>query len=114
MAARALTPRMMRPEKRPQRSGADTLTGSLSWIVTGTGDMSGRFSAAPVSADTSRATPWIDRQSALFGVSLMTKTWSSRFRCSRMFWPTTASSGSTIRPPWSSDSFSSRAEHSMP
>jgi hypothetical protein len=33
----------------------------LSWIVTGTGVMSGRCSAAPVSADTSRATPWIDR-----------------------------------------------------
>jgi hypothetical protein len=34
----------------------------------------GSVSAAPVSADTSRATPWIDRQSALFGVSLIVKT----------------------------------------
>src|SRR2546427_3451089 len=31
-----------------------------------------------------------------------------------MFWPRGASSGSSIRPPWSSDSLSSRAEHSMP
>ncbi len=110
----AFTPRMMRPEKRPHRSGATTLTGSLSASVTATGAIDGIVIGAPVSADTSRATPWIDRQSALFGVSLMMKTWSSRSSTLRMSSPTGVSSGRISSPPWSSDSFSSRAEHSMP
>ena len=48
------------------------------------------------------------------GVSLSVKTVSSSFRWPRMSCPTGAASSSTSRPPWSSDSFSSRAEHSMP
>jgi hypothetical protein len=54
------------------------------------------------------------KQSARFGVSLMTKTLSSRSRYVRMSAPTGASGGSASRPPWSSDKPSSRAEHSMP
>ncbi len=58
--------------------------------------------------------PSSDRQSARLGVSLMVMRWSSRSRHERMFSPTTASSGSTSKPPWSSAMPSSRDEHSMP
>ncbi len=71
VAALAFRLRITRPEKRPHRSGADTLTGSTSALLASTLRNDGALSATPVSADTSRATPSTDRQSALFGVSLM-------------------------------------------
>src|ERR1700761_8103079 len=112
--ARAFTPRITRPEKRPHRSGAEILTGSVSLSFTSTGLISSGFSGAPVIAAVSRATPNTDRQSALFGVSLISKIVSSSFSVSRISWPIGVSSGKIRRPLWSSESFSSRAEHSMP
>ncbi len=71
-AARAFRPRITRPEKRPHRSGAEILHRQhFVDALTATGAQVGAFSGAPVSAATSRATPSTDRQSALFGVSLM-------------------------------------------
>ena len=55
--AAVLTPRTMRPEKRPHKSAALTSTGSLSCSVGFTGVKAGVFSGAPVSAETSRAMP---------------------------------------------------------
>jgi hypothetical protein len=52
-------------------------------MVTATGSKAGTFSGAPVSAETSRATPRMDRQSALFGVSFKVKTVSSSDSVSR-------------------------------
>jgi hypothetical protein len=46
--------------------------------------MSTGVSGAPVIAAVSRAIPNTDRQSALFGVSLISKIVSSRLRVSRM------------------------------
>ena len=114
VAARAFRPRTTRPEKRPHRSAARTLTGKRSSVVAATGSMRGRHSGAPVMAATSRATPARLRQSPRFGVSLIVKRRSSSDRKSRISAPTGASSGSSSRPLWSSDSPSSRAEHSMP
>ena len=68
-----LTPRITRPAKRPQRSEFSMLTFSLSCIETSTGVHLGAHNAAPVIADTSRAIPMRDKQSALLGVSLITK-----------------------------------------
>ena len=51
------TLRTMRPEKRPHKSGALTLTASLSVLPTATAGKDGAFKGAPVSAATSRATP---------------------------------------------------------
>ena len=58
-----------------------------------TGGMSSALSGAPVIAAVSRATPNTDRQSALFGVSLISKTVSSRLSVSRMSWPIGVSAG---------------------
>jgi len=96
--ARAFTARITRPEKRPHRSGAEILTGSVSFNLTVAGLMSSGCSGAPVMADVSRATPNTDRQSALFGVSLISKMVSSRLSVSRMSWPIGVSSGRIIRP----------------
>ena len=52
-----LTPRTMRPLKRPHRSGASMRTGSLSACVGFTAGRGGVFRGAPVSADSSRAMP---------------------------------------------------------
>ena len=109
-----LTLRTMRPEKRPHRSGALIATGSVSAWPTGATGKASAFSGAPVSAATSRAMPWTLKACARFGVSLRVNSVSSRFRYWRMSWPSGASSGSSSRPPWSSASCSSRAEHSMP
>ena len=57
VAAWVLTLRTMRPEKRPHRSGALILTGSLSACPRLPPEKLGAFSGAPVRADTSRATP---------------------------------------------------------
>ena len=80
VGAFALIPLITLPEKRPHKSGASTLTGNLSFDVTLAGSETGRFNLAPVSAEISRATPSKDRQSALFGVSLMSKMESSSWR----------------------------------
>ena len=114
VGARASTPRITRPEKRPHRSGASTRTGRRASICGGTGSNKGSLSAAPVIAATSRATPTTLRQSARFGVSLIVSLRSSRSSVARMSWPMGASASRIIRPLWSSDSPSSRAEHSMP
>ena len=114
VAAWVLTLRITRPEKRPHRSGALTVTASLSALPTDTAGKLGDCSGAPVKADTSRATPYTLRQCARLGVSLSVNSVSSRFKCSRMFWPKGASNASSSKPPWSSDSFNSRAEHNMP
>src|SRR6218665_830561 len=107
--------RTMRPEKRPHRSVALTCSGSLSAILAATAGNDGCCSAAPVSAETSRAMPWTLRQCARLGVSLRVNSMSSRSRCTRMSWPRGADASSSSKPPpCSSDSLSSRAEHSMP
>ena len=76
--------------------------------------MSGVFSGAPVSAETSRAMPKTLSACARLGVSLSVKTVSSSSSQWRMSVPTGASPASSSRPPWSSAIFSSRALHSMP
>src|SRR3954468_10777444 len=108
------TLRITRPEKRPQRSGALTFTRSLASVFGATGSNLGSLSGAPVSADSSRATPYTDRACARLGVSLSVKTCSSRFSTPRTSAPRGASAASSSRPPWSSESCSSRAEHNMP
>ena len=108
------TPRTMRPEKRPHRSGASTATRSTDVSPTGAGAMRGGFSGAPVSAATSRAMPKTLRPWPRFGVSLSVKIVSSSCRCWRRSAPTGAASSRISRPPWSSESLSSRAEQSMP
>ena len=57
VAACVLTFSITRPEKRPHRSGALTLTGSTLDEPTATGAMAGVVSGVFVSADSSRATP---------------------------------------------------------
>ena len=114
VSAFAFRPRITRPEKRPHKSAALIFTGSFSSSVTATGLDTGALSGVPVNADTSRATPSTDRQSARLGVSLIVNFRSFSWKWSRKFWPTCAVSASSSRPPWSSDSFSSRAEHSIP
>src|SRR4051794_18368444 len=106
--------RTTRPEKRPHKSGASTFTFSLSSWAGWTGSNSGCLSAAPVSADNSRATPKTLKACARFGVSLSVKRVSSRLSTLRTSAPTSASGASSSKPPWSSLSLSSRAEHSMP
>ena len=76
--------------------------------------MRGGFSGAPVSAATSRATPKTLRTWPRLGVSLSVKSVSSSCRWPRRSAPTGAASSRISRPPWSSESLSSRAEHSMP
>src|SRR5690606_7074659 len=90
------------------------VTGTRSCKVTGTGCAAGTDSGAPVRADTSRATPRMDRQSARLGVSFSVNRVSSRSSASRSGWPGLNASGSSSRPPWSCDRPSSRAEHSRP
>jgi NAD(P) transhydrogenase subunit alpha len=65
------TPRITRPAKRPHKSGASMCTGKVSLILATGAFHVGPHRAAPVIADTSRAKPVSDKQSALFGVSLM-------------------------------------------
>src|SRR5207249_982040 len=79
-----LTLRTTRPEKRPHRSGALTFT--FSWVscAGGTGSNVGCFSGAPVSAASSRATPYTDSACARLGVSLSVNTWSSSCRTSAL------------------------------
>ncbi len=89
-------------------------TGTWSSCVGLTGVKTGSFNGAPVSAETSRAIPNTDRLCARLGVSLSVNSVSSSFSASRRFMPTGVSAGSSSRPPWSSASFSSLAEHSMP
>jgi hypothetical protein len=78
--ARAFRPRITRPEKRPHKSGALIFTGSISEPLTATLRLCGSVNGAPVSAATSRATPSTDRQSALFGVSLIVNLRSFKAR----------------------------------
>ena len=114
VVARVLTPRRMRPVKRPHKSGACTLTGRRSLRLTGTAGNTGSTNGEPVSAATSRAMPYTLRQCARLGVSLRVNSMSSSNSCSRMLRPTTASGASSSRPPWSSANCSSLDEHSMP
>ena len=74
----------MRPEKRPHKSMAVICTGSTSDSPTGMGAIAGTFSGAPVSADTSRATPSTLKQCARLGVSLRVNSVSSSCMCARM------------------------------
>ena len=69
---------------------------------------------APVIAETSRAMPIKERQSALLGVNLMTNIWSSRSRYFRISSPIGASAGNSRMPSWSSPKPSSRPEHNIP
>jgi hypothetical protein len=108
------TPRTMRPEKRPHRSGACTSTGSRWSCVGATGAMGGVFSGAPVSA---RPRARCRRRSAVRQVGRELEREERVVELAggaRMSAPTGASAASSSRPPWSSASFSSRAEHSMP
>ncbi len=69
---------------------------------------------AAVSAATSRAMPMTDMASPRFGVTLRSRTCSSRFRYSRRSCPTGASAGSSMIPSEASARRSSLGEHSMP
>ena len=104
----------MRPAKRPHKSLFSTVTLTLSWMAAVGVFHFGVHKAAPVMAETSRAIPINDKQSALLGVNLITKIWSSRSRYSRMSWPTGASAGNSKIPSWSSPKPSSRPEHNIP
>ena len=112
--ARVSTLRTIRPEKRPHRSAAATLTFSFASWAGLTASNTGCLSGAPVSAANSRATPYTLSAWARLGVSFRVNSVSSSFRTSRTSPPTGASADSSSRPPWSSLSCSSRAEHSMP
>ena len=108
------TLRTTRPEKRPHRSGAAMVTGRRESSVATTAGYAGAFSGAPVMAASSRATPNTLSAWPRLGVSLSVNKVSSRRSVLRMSSPTVAPASSTSRPPWSSESLSSRAEHSMP
>ena len=90
------------------------MTGKRSALPTVTDGKPGLISGAPVSAATSRATPYTERQWAKLGVSFKVSRVSSRRKCVRMSWPNGASAASSYKPPWSSDSLSSSAEHNIP
>ena len=62
----------------------------------------------------SRAIPRMLKQSPRFGVILMSITWSSRSRYSRILTPTGASSGNSKRPSILSSRSISEAPHSIP
>ena len=116
VTACALTPLTTRPEKRPHRSAASIRTGTLSETAGVTDGQFGVVKGADVKAATSRATPAIDKQSARFGVSLISNTRASRFIASRRFLPSAVAndSGKASRPSASSEIPSSFAEQSMP
>jgi len=114
VGAPALTLRITRPAKRPQPSGALMRTGCLAFVLPAIFSIFGTSRRAPVNAETSRATPRIERQSARFGVSLSVMIRSSSPSTPRTSLPTLASFGSSSSPEWSFDSPSSRAEASMP
>ncbi len=75
---------------------------------------SGSANGAPVAPATSRATPATDMRSGRFGLTSMSKTTSSRPKCRFTSAPTGESAGRTRIPPWSAETPSSRAEHTMP
>src|SRR5690606_16597431 len=114
VGARGFTSRITRPEHRPHRSAAAIFTGKRSSSSTGAGSNIGSRSGTPAIADNSRATPWMLMQCARFGVSFSAWTASSSSSAPRRSAPGGASTSSDIRPLWSSDRPSSRAEHSIP
>ena len=89
-------------------------TGRMFWCAGITAGNARGVSSAPVNAASSRATPYTLRQCARLGVSLRVNSVSSSARYSRILAPTGASPGNSSKPALSSDSLSSRAEHSMP
>ena len=114
VCACAFTPLITRPVKRPQRSGALILTGTVVSCVALTGSMAGAVTAAPVSADTSRARPSMPRQSGRFGVSFSSRQMSSRPSSARSGVPGWASAARIIRPSLSLAMPSSTAAQSIP
>ena len=82
--------------------------------VTGVVEASGNVNAAPVMAETSRAIPAIDRQSARLGVSFNVSNVSSSASAARTDAPGVDDSGSPNNPDASSAMPNSCAEHNMP
>ena len=103
-----------RPTKRGQASGASTRIGKVSFVVTGTALIAGSVNSNLLITATSRATPKMLRQSARFGVMLISIALSSSFKYSRISVPMVASSGNSMMPLWSSEIPSSEYEHNIP
>ena len=80
VTALILIPRIIRLIKRPQSSGASMVTGWLASSVDGLVTISIGFCGFWVKAPTSRAMPFILRQSALLGVIFKVCRASSRLR----------------------------------
>ena len=67
-------------------------------MLAGTGEIAGAFTAARLITPTSRAIPAMLKQSARFGVKLISIATSFKFKYSRKSVPIGASAGSSIIP----------------
>ena len=111
-----VTPLTTRAVNRWQRSGASIKTRASARA--GSPDSfsatAGGRKRAPVSADSSRAMPTMERQSGRFGVISTSSTWSSRPSVATRSAPGRAPSSSRIPASCASPIPSSRSEQSMP
>src|SRR5688572_30661244 len=114
VGALAFTFSITRLAKRGQPCVSSTRTRCVALLPARTGVDAGAMSSVCVIADTSRATPRIDRQSARLGVSLSVSSVSSSASASLSGVPGASDSSRTRRPDASSSSPSSFAEHNMP
>ena len=78
------------------------------------GDISGIWHVILLMTAISRATPIIPKQSARFGVMLISIALSFNFKYSRISVPIGASAGNSIMPSWFSEIANSEKEHSIP
>ncbi len=109
-----VTPATQRPTNRVHSAGSSTSTVNRSEIggPVSTGSVSGKRSGAPVTADTSRASPTRLRTSPRLGLTSTSST-TSPYRSAKGV-PTGVSGGRMRMPSASDVSFSSSPEHSMP
>ena len=115
VGARASMPSMIRDAKRGQASSSSILTPRIASLSMRTGSIAGNAARAQViAADLARDAGHRQAVGADSGVSLMVISASSSASACRRSRPGASVAGSSSSPPASSDSPSSRAEHSMP